>query len=169
MASQQTQAYIIQSDTKEKIIFYVAEETQKNITVGNTAVITKNGTDYNAKITNVENTIDGNTGLFKIEAQLINNSDDLISGSVVGIKTVTRETKNALTVPINAVYYDGNQPYVYVAEGDISVRKDIETGLSDEEDIEVTGGLNDEDRVIITYSAQLKDGAKIELGGKGGK
>ncbi len=161
MASQQTQAYIIQSDAKEKIVFYVAEETQKSMQAGNSAIVTKNGTEYPAVITLVENMIDSSTGLFKVEAALTGNFGELVSGSVVNIKTITRQSKGAVTVPINAVYYDGEQAYVYTAQNGLAVRKDITTGLADEESIEVTGGISEEDKVIITYSAQLNDGVSI--------
>ncbi len=161
MASQQTQAYIIQSDAKEKIVFYVAEETQKNMQVGNPAIVTKNGTDYPAVITTIENTIDQSTGLFKIEAALSANFGELVSGSVVNIRTVTRQSKGVITVPINSVYYDGDQAYVYVAENDVAVRKNLTVGLSDDEVIEVLEGITENDRVIITYSAQLNDGVSI--------
>ncbi len=162
IASQQTQAYVIQSQDKGKIVFYVAEETKKNITPGNTALITKNGTEYNAVITNVESTLDSATGLFKIEAQVNGDASDLVNDSIVNVKTVTREAKNALTVPMNCVYYDASQAYVFVAEGGMAVRKNITTGLSDEKNIEVKEGLTENDDVILTYSAQLKSGTKIE-------
>ncbi len=75
---------------------------------------------------------------------------------------MTREAKNALTVPMNCVYYDASQAYVFVAEGGMAVRKNITTGLSDEKNIEVKEGLTENDDVILTYSAQLKSGTKIE-------
>ena len=163
IASQTTQAYIIQSDTKEKIVFYVAEETRKSITPGNRALVTKNGTEYEAVIKNVESTIDQATGLFKVEAQTQGSTEGLISGSVVNLKTITRQSKGALTVPINCVYYDGEQAYVYVAQNGKAARRDITVGLSDDKDMEVVNGLSGEDQVIITYSAQLNDGSEIEL------
>jgi len=48
-----------------------------------------------------------------------------------------------------------------VAENDVAVRKNLTVGLSDDEVIEVLEGITENDRVIITYSAQLNDGVSI--------
>ena len=162
MAGQGSPAYVIQSDTKEKIVFYVAEETRKFITPGNFALVTKNGTDYEAAIKKVENTIDSESGLFKIEADPIGNPQDLIPGSIVNIRTITREAKNAVTVPINSIYYDAEQAYVYTVVNGTAKRRNVTTGLSDETDTEIIDGISKDDRIILSYSAQLKDGVKIE-------
>ena len=166
MAGQGQAAYVIQSDTKEKIVFYVAEETRKFITPGNPALITKNGTEYRATIKNVEGTIDEASGLFKVEAEPVGNAEELIPGSVVNVRTTTRETKNAITVPINSIYYDAEQAYVYTAVNGIAKRRNVTTGLSDEDDTEIIDGVSKDDRIILSYSAQLKDGVKIEEAGR---
>ncbi len=160
MASPTVQAYVIESDAKNKIAFFVAEETAKEIREGNSALITKSGMQYPAKITLVSHTLDQATGLFRVEA--VADTDALISGSAVSLRTITRESPNALTVPVNSVYYDGEQPYVLVHENGIAVRRDIATGLSNEEDIEVTRGLTPMDEVVVSYSTQLKEGVKIQ-------
>ena len=161
MASQQTTAYVIESDAKNKIVFYVAEETAANIKPGNTAIVKKNGKEYSAKITNINDTLDSSTGLFKVEASA--DTDELISGSDVSIKTDTRRALNVLTVPINAVYYDEEQAYVLVNENNIAVRYDVTTGLSSGNNIEIKDGIDAEAQIITSYSNQLKDGSKIRV------
>ncbi|MBQ7464106.1 MAG: efflux RND transporter periplasmic adaptor subunit [Lachnospiraceae bacterium] len=163
MAGQQAPAYVIQSDAKAKIVFYVAEETMKFISPGNSAVVTKNGKEYDAVIKNVENTIDQASGLFKVEAEPTGNGSELISGSLVNIKTITRESKNAVAVPINCVYYDGSQAYVFVAENGFAKKVNVVTGLSDDTDMQITEGISAEDSVILTYSSELKDGVKLKF------
>ncbi len=163
MASSATEAYTIETDAKNKIVFYVAEGTVENVKAGNNAVVTKNGNEYAAKITEVGNTIDNETGLFKVEAAMVDGSDDFINGSTVSIKTITRESKNAITVPGDAVYYDDEQAYVFVSEGGKAVRRDVETGISDDEGIVVSKGLGKKDDVIVSWSSQLRDGAEIRV------
>ncbi len=163
MASSATEAYTIETDDLSKIVFYVAEETVKNVEVGNEALISKNGEEYTAKVTSVGTTIDPDTGLFKIEAVVPGSGNDLLNGSTVSIRTVTRQSKNAVTIPVDAVYFDDEQAYVLLADGDHAVRRDIETGISDEEGIEVTDGLSADDNVIISWSTMLKDGMEIRV------
>ncbi len=166
MASSATEAYTIEADSISKVVFYVAEETLKNIEKGNDAVITKNGEEISAKITNVGTTIDQDTGLFKVEAVTDSGTDSLLNGTTVSVRTVTRQSKNAVTVPVDAVYFDEEQAYVLLSDGNRAVRKDIETGISDEKGIEVVSGLSKDDDVIVSWSSTLKDGAEIRVTGK---
>ena len=165
MASSATEAYTIETDNQNKVVFYVAEETLHNIEIGNTAVISKNGQDYSARITDVASTVDKNTGLFKIEAVVPDGGGDLLNGSTVSIRTVTRRSKNAVTIPVDCIYYDEDQAFVLLSDGNHAKRCDIETGLSDDEGIEVISGLSPDDNIIVTWSSMLKDGAEIKVTG----
>lgn len=161
MATQSSQAYVIQTDARNKIVFYVADETARNITIGNPAFVTRNRETYNAAISSVGDTLDSTTGLFRVEAVVEGDDSALVSGSVVSIRTVTRQSQNVIAVPINAVYYDEEQPYVYVNENNTAVRRDVMTGLSDASFIEIKAGLSEADEIISSYSSQLHDGVKI--------
>ena len=165
MASTQNSAYTILSDDPCKVVFYVAEETVHNVVPGNAATINKNGKDYPSRILNVYDTIDPTTGLFKVEAVVNNgiNASDLIAGSSVTLKTVTRRSENAMTVPINAVYYDGDQAFVYINDGGKGKRLDVVTGLSDDESVEITEGLEPDMQVVTTWSGSLRDDAPLEI------
>ncbi|MCR4590349.1 MAG: efflux RND transporter periplasmic adaptor subunit [Lachnospiraceae bacterium] len=165
MATSATEAYTIETDSPNKIVFYVSEETMHYVEVGNKALITKNGTDYSARVTDVGTTVDPDKGLFKVEAVVQTGGTALLNGSTVSIRTVTRESKNAFTLPVDCIYFDGEQAYVLISEGDRAVRRDIVTGISDEEGIEVTSGLSPDDNVIVTWSSMLKDGAEIKVTG----
>ncbi len=163
MASSATAAYTIETDAKNKIVFYVAEGTVDSVRAGNDALVTKNGSEFAARIINVGNTLDPETGLFKVEAAMVDSSNTFINGSTVSIKTITRESRNAITVPGDAVYYDDEQAYVFVAEDSKAVRRDVETGISDDEGIVITKGLGKKDDVIVSWSSQLRDGAGIKV------
>lgn len=165
MATQTAAAYTIQSDEPNKVEFYVAEETARNIRPGVDAVVSKNGNDYPARILTVYDTVDANTGLFKIEASINSGADSsaLISGTSVSIRTVTRRTDNAVTVPVNAVYYDGDQAYVYTEDGGVAKRVDVSVGLTDEDNVEITDGISASDRIVISWSGRLRDGTQLNV------
>ena len=165
MATQTSAAYTIESDAPNKVEFYVAEETARNIRPGAEAVVSKNGNDYPAKILTVYDTVDAATGLFKIEASINSGADSsaLISGTSVSIRTVTRRTDNAVTVPVNAVYYDGDQAYVYTEDGGVAKRVDVSVGLTDEDNVEITDGISASDRIVISWSGRLRDGTQLNV------
>ncbi len=162
MASSGTSAYVIESDSLNKIVFYVAEESAENMKVGNTAVVTKNGEEYEAVITSIGTTLDADKNLFKVEA-VAQGNPGFINGSNVSVRTITREAANTITVPLDAVYYEDEQAYVYVNENGIARRKNIGVGISDEKYIAVESGLTTDDEVIVSWSSQLTDGSEIEV------
>jgi RND family efflux transporter MFP subunit len=164
MASTQSPAYVIQSDAPCKVVFYVAEETVRSITPGTDAIVNKNGKDYAARIINVYDTIDPDTGLFKVEAGVTGQgASELIAGSSVSIRTITRKTDNAITVPIDSVYYDGDKPFLYVADGNTAKKIYVVTGLSDDKDLEIVDGITPDDKVVVTYSGSLRDGTALKV------
>lgn len=158
-----TEAYTIESDDLCKVVFYVAEETVKAVEKGNDALVTRNGKEYKAKITDVGTTIDQDTGLFKVDAVVEGGGKDLLSGSSVSVRTITRQEKNVIAIPSEAVYYDDEQPYVFISDGKKAVRRDVETGISDDDGIAILSGLSPEDNLIVSWSSQLRDGAEIKV------
>ena len=61
------------------------------------------------------------------------------------------------------MYYSEGKPYVYVAEDGKAVKKDIQTGLFDDRDIQVISGITEDDQLIVSWTAQLKDQADINV------
>lgn len=162
MASTQSAAYTIQSDEPCKVVFYVAEETAHSILPGTKAVVTKNGVDYDATIISVYDTVDAATGLFKVETSVIGQgSENLIAGTSVSIKTVTRRADNAITVPIDSVYYDGDKPFLYVDEGGKAKKVYVVTGLSDDESVQILDGITTSDMVVVSWNEGLRDGSEL--------
>ncbi len=66
------------------------------------------------------------------------------------ISLVTREEKNIITIPAEAVMQSGDELYVYVAEGDTAKKVTVTTGISNDELTEITSGINEGDSVIVS-------------------
>lgn len=65
-------------------------------------------------------------------------------------KIILSESKNTLTVPIEAVYSDNNTKYVLVKTDDNKIiKKDVKTGIETDTDIEIKEGITDNESVII--------------------
>lgn len=167
MASNQSPAYVIASQDSKKITFYVAENAMKSMQPGQAVTIDKEGTTYDASITSIGSTVDAQKGLFKIET-VLNGTEagNFITGTSVKLTTATQQAIDVMTVPIDAVYYESQQAYVYLMKDGIATRTDITTGIADDKVVEVKEGLTSEDRVIATWEAQLKDGAAVEEAAK---
>ena len=71
--------------------------------------------------------------------------------------------KTAKDVPViarSAVYEDETGSYVYVLKDGIVCRRDVETGLSDNEYVQILSGLGQSDSVILDAVTEEKLGTR---------
>lgn len=73
------------------------------------------------------------------------------------------ETKPVLVVPEGALKPDGDRTYVFVVNGETVERRAVSTGGTAPGGRAVTSGLRAGDRVVIDPSAELRDGARVEI------
>ena len=71
-----------------------------------------------------------------------------------------------MTIPVDAVYYENGEPYVYTYSDGKVWQKFIEEGIFDSDILEVKSGLSMDDMVVTTWSSELYDGAEVRLKGK---
>lgn len=156
-------AYKIISDATQYVTFYVSENVMTEINVGDTLTVDRNGNEYEAKVTENSGVADATNGLFKIKAQL-ETAEPIINGTKVKITASTKHADNVLTLPIDCIYYESEQPYVYTVENGKAKRVNVTTGISDDRNIEIVEGLSTEDSVITTWSSDLRDGIEVNAG-----
>jgi RND family efflux transporter MFP subunit len=68
------------------------------------------------------------------------------------ITVLVGERKNVLTLPLAAVKETKGQRYVQMMKGGQPYNVNVTTGLANEEQIEITGGINDGDHIFMTQS-----------------
>lgn len=158
-------AYVISNKDTMTVTFYVSEGIRNTLSVGQKVEVDRNGKKYNASLTEIGSMVDQTTGLFAIKACVSAPDESLLTGCSVKVIADTYMQDNALLIPYDAVYYDGGQPYVYVAVNDAAERKDVETGIFDEETMTILSGLSVDDQLIISWSANLRAGAPISIQG----
>lgn len=160
-ASPSTPAYVISNKDTMTVTFYVSEGIRNTLSVGQKVSVDRNGKLYDAAITEIGSMIDQNTGLFAIKSCVSTPDDSLLTGCSVKVLADTYSQNEVLLIPYDAVYYDNSQPYVYVAVNGTVERRDIETGIFDAQTITVLSGLETEDQLITSWSANLREGALI--------
>lgn len=72
------------------------------------------------------------------------------------------DPRSATVLPRSAVHGTGDARYVYIAADTQVHRRPVKVSDIDADRVEIMGGLTDEDKVIVTASGPLYDGAKIE-------
>lgn len=157
---------VIAGEGENVISFYVTQRMMQNLTVGDQFEIQKNGTAYDAYISEINSIVDTDTGLFKVKAQ-IESTKEIAAGSTVKLNLVTERAENAMLVPIDAIYYSGGNAYVYLYQDGLSTMAQVEVGLEDADHAQILSGLSREDMVISTWSSNLYEGAKVRLRDEG--
>ncbi|WP_349944768.1 efflux RND transporter periplasmic adaptor subunit [Lacrimispora sp. BS-2] len=164
MVSPQTTLCVISGEGGKSLTFYVSERIVGGLKAGDSIRVEKNGTDHEASITEVSTMIDQASGLFKVKAS-IPDGDALATGTSVKLYVIAQRAENVLTVPVDSVYYEGGNPFIYTyADGSLK-KNAVTVGLADNEYMEVQSGITAEDQVVTTWTSELYDGSKVTLAG----
>lgn len=163
MANMGQTAYVITSDDSLKIVFYVSEKVASQLKEGDQLTVTQTQNSYAANISKIYENVEESSGLHKVEATIQGETTGLSSGMSVKVLLTTEKKENVMLVPLEYVYYESREAYVYCAEDGRAVKTFITLGLTDEENAEVSDGLEYDSQVIQTWSSQLKDGKMISL------
>jgi RND family efflux transporter MFP subunit len=96
------------------------------------------------------------------EVEVLNPSHVLLPG-LYAEATLTLEHKDAaLSLPLQAVTQANGKATVFFVDADNTLQeRTVATGLQTANDIEITGGLNPGDRVVISDRSGLKSGQRV--------
>lgn len=160
VVSSQTSSYVISQEGLPTVSFNLSEDGALAMTLGAPVTVTYNGRDYNAEVIELSPEADASTGLYAAKAQFTEDIGATRSGAVVKVMAITAQEKDTLTVSIDNIYYEGNQPYLYIYDNGAAKRVDITVGMTTADKVSVTG-ITAGDAVITTWHPRLKDGAEV--------
>ncbi len=156
-------AYLISNKDTMQVSFGVPAETSRKLQIGDAVTVENGRITHTAVITEIGTMVDSASGLFKIKANVTDDCGDLLTGIAVKLNLVTDRAEDALMIPVSAVYYDDGRAYVYVVRDDTAVKTFIETGIFNDDAVQVTSGLSEGDRVVTTWDAHLRNGMLISV------
>ncbi len=164
MVSPQTTLCVISGEGGKSLTFYVSERIVGGLKAGDSIRVEKNGTDHTAAITEVSTMIDQASGLFKVKAS-IPDGDTLATGTSVKLYVIAQRAENVLTVPVDSVYYEGGNPFIYTYADGTLKKNAVTVGLADNEYTELQSGIAADDQVVTTWTSELYEGSKVTLAG----
>ncbi len=164
MVSPQTTLCVISGEGGKSLTFYVSERIVGGLKAGDSIRVEKNGTDHSAAITEVSTMIDQASGLFKVKAS-IPDGDTLATGTSVKLYVIAQRAENVLTVPVDSVYYEGGNPFIYTYVDGSLKKNAVTVGLADNEYTEIQSGIAADDQVVTTWTSELYEGSKVTLAG----
>ncbi|MBI2069811.1 MAG: efflux RND transporter periplasmic adaptor subunit [Elusimicrobia bacterium] len=89
-----------------------------------------------------------NLKTFKVLVRLIKNDERLRTGMTARVEAVLAKKTGVLKIPLNVIYEEKGEEFVYFARGKKPERRTVKTGLKNETDAEVIEGLNEGESVL---------------------
>ena len=165
--------------------FTVGKYDLLGLKVGQSAVVSTLGSDYDAVVSYVGATASENNGLnissiassltgsssnsasAVAKVKILNPDEKIVIGFDVDIKVNTEKITNVLKIPVDAVATDDAVTYVYVYNPDKKTveKRTVELGVFSDDDYEVKSGLSEGEMVVMNPKAALTDGTKIAVKG----
>lgn len=144
-------------------IYFKAQIDQEDVTrvkVGNKTTIILDSfpnKEFNSEVTYISFTpISGQTStVYEIRFKLIgdDNQDLKYRLGMDGDAVISiREVENALTLPIDAIHQDKDEPYVFIKSNDNQVltKKNIKIGIETDTTVEILEGLTENDQIVVS-------------------
>jgi membrane fusion protein, multidrug efflux system len=120
------------------------------------------GERFAGRLSVVDPLVDPNTRTLRLVARIPNRGRRLRPGMSADVYVTLAERSQALSVPDEAVFAEGNQNFVYVVKADSTVtRAAVELGTRDSMQVEVVKGLSPGVRVIKAGHQKVFEGAHV--------
>lgn len=113
-------------------------------------------------INSVSSSADLMSNLYNVDI-VLNNSGTIKPGMFAKVYLNTDSIEGALAVKTEAVKEKEDKKYVFVANEDVAVEKEVSTGLDTGTYIEIKSGLTEGDKVIVKGQDYISDGSKIKV------
>jgi len=180
-ASQSSPVAVISGSGSGKVTFNITDRLLTGVHAGDPVRFEKQGSVYFGEITEVSQMPGSTTGLYEVKAS-VEDDGAIPTGASVKVYFVSEKAEDVILAPTAAVYHDGGHTYLYTVEYDdaavtedtmilegnrpaIVHKNEVSVGLSDAENAEITEGIALTDEIIVTWTAQLYEGAHVQVSG----
>ena len=127
------------------------------------------GASRTGSLTFLDNAVQDQTGTVKLRATVPNADQHFWPGQFVNIRLILAMQKEALLIPNQATGISQQGPFVYVVKDDDTVDlRMIELGQRHGDDVVVSKGLANGERVVTTGQMTLQPGAKVRVAASAG-
>lgn len=103
------------------------------------------------------------TRTFQGKITINNDQMKLRPGMFVKADIVVDRADSAIIIPKEVMLTRRNRKHVFIVERNTAILRDIETGLEDENYIEVINGLNEDDNLIIRGYETLRENSRVKV------
>lgn len=167
LASQYGPMCVIESLDKVDVVLSLSRYDLEQVKEGQLATVETLGNVYSGTVSKINSmatevqTTSGTSSYVSATISLANPDSNIRLGIDANVDIDTGKAEDVLMVPLNAVNTDVNGTYCFVVTPDnIAERREVETGLSNESDIEIISGVSAGEKVILS-SQNIVAGTRV--------
>lgn len=152
-AQEGTKLVVLESFDDICVEFQASKYDLEVLTVGQTVEIEVSGASYTGTVTKINHMAEANSsGVPMVSARVhIDNPDENIYlGIEAKLKILTASESDVILVPVEAVNADNEGEFCYVIENGMLVRRDIKSGISSEQYIQILEGITEGEEIVTS-------------------
>ena len=152
-----------------RMVANLIEKDAKRVHAGTEAAVEVDaypGESFKGRVARVAPVFDPATRTAEMEIEVPNPTGRLKPGMYARVNLTVGLRENALVVPRNALVDIEGKRGVFIPQQNRASFRAVQTGLQDENRVEITQGLQEGSHVITTGALALRDGDLIQLPGE---
>lgn len=159
-----TELFTLQNTDKVDVNVNVSKYDYDKVKEGQSAEITLAGKTYEGEVTNISHIATQNekgASLISADVRIKNPDDDIFLGVDAKVTIHAEEADDVVVLPSEVVNIGKDGSFCYVIENGVITRRDITTGISSDDYVEVTEGIKEGDEIIRDLGS-LEEGMQAE-------
>jgi HlyD family secretion protein len=146
---------------------HLPQEQAQGLKIGADAEIKVSGMEkpIGGKVTLVSPALDTGSTTVEVWVKVPNKDGALKPGTAARVAIASETVKNAIVVPQSAILKDeSGKTSVMVVDAGSAKKREVNTGITDGENVQVVSGLKPGEQVITVGAYGLDDGTKVKIG-----
>ena len=159
--SEGMELFQIADTSRIKVVIAAGKSDLEKLQKGQKAKVKVLDKEYDAHVSDIGRIANvSSTGSVTVDVDLhIDNPDDSIILGTEGKCTIqTAEKNDIVLVPMVCLNYSSDSTFVYLVKDGKLVKSVVETGISDDEMIEITSGVQEGDEVAKNVTSEMTEG-----------
>ena len=159
-----TELFTLQNTDKINVNVNVSKYDYDKLKEGQSADIILAGKTYEGEVTSISHVATQNekgASLISADVRIKNPDDDIFLGVDAKVTIHAEEADDVVVLPSEVVNIGKDGSFCYVIENGVITRRDITTGISSDDYVEVTAGIKEGEEVIRDLGS-LEEGMQAE-------
>lgn len=162
MVSNEEPFAVIADTEKIKLQFAVTDRLQTHFKKADKRNVFIGNKKYAAELTAI-GTLPNETGLYPIEATVLNKEYDILPGTVVKMEVPVKRVKKTIIVPTSAIVEEADSTFIYIVEDDKAKQVKVEISDSQSDLTAIKGDVKAGSQIVVNGQMTLENGSKVNV------